>query len=104
MSESAGLNLLEWLISDHLGVSALRQFDIHSADVGLPRSPGEVGNVYGSPLVSHGDLAERSDRAPERGIVDVHIQRQTVAQAVDHPPGHQGIDSAVTPHLSGQLS
>ena len=45
--------------------------------------------------MQNGPLTERADGAPGGGIVDVLVERKTVAQAVDEAPVFEQVSAAV---------
>ena len=69
----------------------------------VPETAGEVWEGYGCAVVIHRNGAQLSQRAPLSQIVNVHIQRQTVLQAVNQTGIHDEVHTSVT-HLAPQLT
>ena len=69
----------------------------------VPVSPREIGDGYRSRPVVKRDFAQRYKAAPLGQIVNVHIQRQSVAQTLYQPVIHDEVHPAVSTYLLGQL-
>ena len=84
----------------------LRDVDGHDAERlrRLPSAPGEVGHVDGRAAVEGGALGELADRAGCREVVDVHVERKAVLEAVAEPEVHEEVHAAVSAHLLGELA
>ena len=69
----------------------------------VPMSAREIGDGYRSRPVVKRDFAQRYKAAPLGQIVNVHIQRQSVAQTVYQPVIHDEVHTTVTAYLLGLL-
>ena len=65
----------------------------------VPVTACEVGHLDGQVAVVHGDRAEFSQRAPFRHVIDVHVEWQSILQAVHQAGIHDEIHSAVSAHF-----
>ena len=61
----------------------------------LPAAAGEVGNVDRTAAACDRSFRAFTDRAERRRVVDIHVQRQTVPQAVNQAIVFEKIHSAV---------
>ena len=65
----------------------------------VPGAAGEVRDLDRGVAVLHRDLAELGETAPFGHIIDIHIERKAVPEAVDQTVVHNEIHSAVTADL-----
>ena len=70
----------------------------------VPVTASEVGEGHGAVVVVHGQGAKLSQAAPFGKVVHVHIQGQTILQAVYHAHVHEEVHAAVTTYLLSHLT
>jgi len=70
----------------------------------FPRTAREVRDVDGIGTVRYGPVAQRRQTAPECRVVNVHVRRESVLQAVHVPPILDEIHPAVTSEFLGKLA
>ena len=70
----------------------------------VPMAAGEVGHGHGRAVVVHGERAEFSQTAPLSQVVDVHVEGQTILQAVNHAGVHDEVHTAVAAYFLGHLA
>src|SRR5687767_6841061 len=69
----------------------------------VPIPPREVGEVRGAAAVRDGRLAERGDGGPGGGVVDVLVEGEALAQAVDDAPEHHEVHAAMPALIGGVI-
>src|SRR5574344_965583 len=77
------------------------QFDVHDApwfDV-APVAAGEVRDGLGARTVADGGLRELAQAARRRQVIDVHVERESVLQAVRPAEVHDEVHAAVSADL-----
>ena len=68
----------------------------------VPGAAGEIRDFDRGVAVLHRDLAELGETAPFGHIIDIHIERKAVPEAVDQTVVHNEIHSAVASDLLGK--
>lgn len=90
---------LGWYYSARLfRVSVVEAFDFVLA------SASEIRDLDRSGTVLDGNGRKRTYAAPFRKVINIHIQRQTVAQAIDETVIHHEIHSAMSADSLGNLT
>ena len=74
-----GISSIEFCLPQPTAVWELRKFLWFSR---LPCAGGEIGEVRGCGAVCDAPNAKRCDSRPSGGIVNVHVERQAVSQAM----------------------
>ena len=67
----------------------------------VPVAAGEVGHLNGHVALIHRYRTQFSQAAPLGEVVDVHVEGQTVAQAVDEARVHDEVHATVATHFLG---
>ena len=74
-----GISSIEFCLPQPTAVCELRKFLWFSR---LPCAGGEIGEVRGCGAVCDAPNAKRCDSRPSGGVVNVHVERQAVSQAM----------------------
>ena len=69
----------------------------------VPETAGEIREGYGCAVVIHRDGTQLCQSTPLCQVVNVHIQWQTILQAVNQSGIHDKVHSSVT-HLTAQFT
>ena len=67
----------------------------------VPSAPGKVGHGDGSTSVFDRQAGQFGHAAPFRQVIHVHVQRQSVAQAIYQAVVHDKVHAAVSAHSLG---
>ena len=69
----------------------------------VPVSTGEIGEAHGSTVVVHAQCAQLGQTAPFGQVIDIHVEGQTVLQAVHHSAVHDEVHTTVS-HVAAQFA